>query len=351
MELKPIRHRIVECGHAVLLIEKEPNWSIPSARFSVCFRADPKGVLKYGANGLHFVEHIVWNVIANGTLKRTNASTYSTGEMAVYGNCCEKDFDEGVTRFLGGLTALSKATIPKEYANTFIIEQRRVACETYMMTEQTSRSRGEQGKMFVYNSDMVRSQYSFDYVWHILLGECMLGRVVVMAHCHISAESVKLFESLATEFTRAWDARGKKVEKPVALPYYYVPPFSMLTGRKKKTGGPKRTLKIPLGDDLNCVESAVVLALLNPSSSPYPFVASAESEEAALQRLEDRKTGLDTRYDFADPFFAAEILSGRSGTISEEMLADLYSWDSKQLMHKYGRSAAKKLIARFTKQK
>lgn len=316
--LTPIKHKVIECGYAVMLIEEDPKWIFPTASFSVAFHSDPNTVLKYGSNGLHFAEHILWNMIANGTLQQTNASTFSTGEMAVYGSCTAEALRASMEKFFSGLMDLAKCNQSKEMRKTYEIEQRRVTCETSHMRE-SSMSAGGREKMFVFNTDMVRSKFPVEYVWKILLEESALGRVVVMAHCHVEDEDQRLFSRLANEFTKAWDERHKFVPKSVKLPLYFAPPYSMLCDERTK----EEETKFAFPDDVNPIERVIIALAEHATLSPYPFSMGIRTRSHGMRRHRDRKLvgrAIVSYLEFEDPYFAIPLLSSYRGPLSRRPL-------------------------------
>ncbi|MFA5091212.1 MAG: hypothetical protein WC483_01050 [Candidatus Paceibacterota bacterium] len=332
------KYRVIEEGHAALLIEEKPKWILPSACLSAAFYADPIEVLKYGSNGLHFAEHILWNVTAKGVLHHTNASTFSTGEMAVYGSCLEANLSDAMRHFFGGLTDIASASL-KTSPSMYAIEQRRVSCETSHMHETTGRADSEQSRMFVFNTDLVRSEYPIDYVWRILLDECQLGKVIVMANCAVSDETIALFVSLAKEFSAAWDDRKKHVKKSIPLPLYHAPPFSFFDA-KRATDDDSFVFKF--GEEFSPIERVVAMALMQGNSSPYAFAITV----AEARRRESGARDLAATYDWNDPFFAVPILAsygGGGGKIDPAWVDELYSYSAKELYKRHVKAVEQKI--------
>ena len=351
--LKTVKHRIIEKGHSVLLIDEDPQWIIPSACMSVAFYANPKEVLKYGSNGLHFAEHILWNMIARNNLRQTNASTFNTGEMAVFGICLENEFASSMTAFFNGLLDLSECKLSTSMRSTFITEQRRVTCETDFMQETSfaSEVKREREKMFIFNTDMVKAQYSPDYVWKILLEECTLGKVVIMAHCHLKDEDIHLFEELAGKFQKAWDGREKFIPKKVLLPVYHAPPFSMfqpdrhgsranassLRAQSEPSSNQSEGFEIVYDDSIGPIERAIISTGLSPKRSPYLFSVDVHVGIAALSSI--KQVYLKSAYYWADPYFAMPILTSYQGALKQEWVDDLYSKSAREIVKKYDKKA------------
>lgn len=341
-DLKTTKYRIVEKGHSTLLIDENPHWAIPMAFFSIAFHSDPHEVLKYGSNGLHFAEHILWNMIANNNLRRTNATTFSTGEMAVYGACLEEEFRKALEGFYGGLADLAMCKLSPRMKMTYKIEQRRVTCETSLMAEESSWCQtGEREKMFVFNTDLLQSQFSLDYVWKILLEECKLGRIIVMANCHVSEEDINRFEGIADKFNELWEARLKHVPKKVPLPVYYAPPFSLF--EQEPSQGSRERKSLVFSDDINPIERMIISTMGGVSHGGYPYLFSVDLHGHLSRSSDASAENLRYRYRWSDPFFAAPVLSSYSGQISKEWVDDLYSKSPKSVFAKYNKSASLKL--------
>jgi hypothetical protein len=340
-DLKPIKHTLIERGLAALIIDKGPNWIIPSACLSVAFYADPKEVLKYGSNGLHFAEHILWNMTAKESLYQSNASTFSTGEMAVYGLCEERDLSSSMTSFFEGLIDMAKCKLSKKMKSVFVIEQRRVTCETERMQEESAFQKEENEKMFIFNTDMIRSQYSPDYIWKILLEECKIGKVIVMAHCRVSDADIHLFEDLAGKFNAAWDERKKFSPKTVLLPTYYAPPFSMLSGIRSSRSSPPHT--VVFDDSVNPIERTIISLEVSHETRSYPFAVDINRPVPRLPT--PRSKNLKYVFLFDDPYFAVPILAAYSGSLKEEWIDDLYTKAPGALVKKYSASAVEKMAA------
>jgi hypothetical protein len=336
---KPVSYKIIEKGYSVLLIDKDPKWVLPSACFSVGFYADPKEVLKYGPNGLHFAEHILWNMIAKNILQRTNASTFSGGEMAVYGTCMEANLREAMTQFFEGLIDMAECKLSRQMREVFKIEQQRVSCETSFMQEGTSTTDHPQEHMFVFNTDMIHAAFSPDYVWKILLDECELGRIIIVAHCKMLDEDTALFEKMAAKFEAAWNNRKKSLPEKIPLPVYYAPPYSMFTnGRKEES----KTL-VRYENDMNPIERVIMRAELGLSNSPYIF---GENVPLGWNPTDSTLASKDLQYliEWYDQYFSIPLLVSFSGPFEEEWIADLHSKKPGQLVKKYRGSAISKFL-------
>jgi len=336
----PIRHRIVQTENTILLIEEDPKWEIPSAYFSIAFKADPVSVLKYGGNGLHFAEHILWNIVTGGEmrLRHTNATTYSSGEMAVYGMCLESEFSSTLRGFFSRLIDMASAKWTSRLGSVFKIEQRRVTAETSGMAER-SVGHHPSRRMFVYNTDMIRSEYSHEFVWRILLDECKLGRIVIMAHCKVSGEDVAAFEKLSREFTDRWNERGKRIAKKIPLPMYFAPPFSFIEHATSE-----RPIVVPLDSIPNPIERAIIGSHLSLFGPPY-FIA-ATTMRWVVKRIQKEFSAAYLQWSLAfyDPFFVVAVLSLYRGRVEEEWVNDLYRLSGRGLLEKYGDSARRHLI-------
>lgn len=341
--MKKVKHKIYETPHAVLLVEEDPKWQIPSAFFCVAFYADPIEVMKYGSNGLHFVEHVLWNMIARDCLHQTNASTFSSGPMAVYGVCLENEFRHALEHFLGGLIEAAQSKLTPELSAVTRIEQRRVSCETQIMQETSYRRKEASEKMFVFNPDMIRAKYPFDYVKKILLEECQLGKVIVMAHCKIGEDDIQLFQKLGEAFSTAWDRRAKFAPKKVLLPTYYAPPFSMLRGCPSEGGDNMTT--IVYDDKINPIERLVLFAEYGYGGSPFPFAIDID-KRAMIQVTKPAKKK-SRRFKYAvpwpDQYFAVPLLASYSGKLEEDWVNDLYTMSPGALERKYSKHALTKL--------
>lgn len=217
------KHIVINVGHSSLIIEPEPKWRIPTACFYVAFYADPVSVLRYGANSLHFAEHVLYNLTTKNLI-RANATTYNGGEMCAFGVALEADVPSKMDTFYTGLIKMARCEADPKI---FSVEQRRVTCETIDVRGASDRLFG---RMFEFNPDMVHSEFPEAYVWNILLKECMLGRVVVVAHCHIESVVIEEFRRLASDFEEAWKKRKDCLPTVLSLPMYYAPPFSFLSG-------------------------------------------------------------------------------------------------------------------------
>lgn len=403
LELRPIRHKVIERGYSVLLIEQAEakskavdgaatNWIIPSAYICVAFHSNPRSVLRYGSNSLHFAEHVLWNMTARDVLHRSNAATFGSGEMAVYGMCLERELASAMTYFFDGLIAATQCRLSPTMRERIEIEQRRVTCETSHMSERSVLAVSEKWRMFVYNTDIARSEYPIDYVWKVLLEECRLGRVVVMAHCRVSAEDVLLFERLADNFQRAWDGRAAAYAKhsvaskakPLPLPTYYAPPFSMLgstivhrssrssrgssaadmqRSKRSKRSKPRTIAITPwqeccnratdtvvhlFEDDVNPIERLIIQSVLQLEASPYIFSIELTPESIELLRSvvsQQRLPKRHLRYSYSPycQYFAVPLLAAYSGGVDSAWIDDLYNLSPDQIEDKYSKPALARL--------
>lgn len=197
----------------------------PKIRFYVGFWADPSKVLKYGSNGLHFAEHILWNMINRRySLENSNASTYASGEMFVFGEAPSADFVKSSTEFVGAMKALAERKMTKQFIRTrYKVEQKRVTSETYWMDDG-----GYKGtQMFLANSDLKEGSFDLEYFWRIMLDESVLGRIVIVMTQEPSDEQVGHFRKISSAFTTSWDGRVRKTRKKLKCPMFRFPPISL----------------------------------------------------------------------------------------------------------------------------
>lgn len=306
---------------------------------SVAFHADPIEVLKYGSNGLHFAEHILWNMTAAGVLHHTNATTFSSGEMVVFGSCFQNDLPFSMKHFFDGLIDLARCNMTKKITGIYPIEQKRVSHETNRINQHSLESRGPTDKMFIFNTDIVRSQYPIEYVWKILLEESRIGKVVVMANCSVSDKTIALFTSLANEFSTAWDQRGKRVRKTIALPLYHAPPFSMF---HEDSLPPPMVIKYgELGVEFSPIERMIIASSSWGMATPYVF--SVTLYDPPPYKRDHDGENLRRIYDWDNPFFTMPLLVSYEGSIDPKWVNELYSRSPNEIFSDHAESAVQKL--------
>jgi len=327
--LRPMNFKVVERGHVVLLIETVGKWVVPRVSFAIAFKSHPRKIINYGGNGLHFAEHVLWNVLASDTLDRSNAITFWTGEMGVYGMCPIDRYEFSIKRFIGGMTMIANGDIPihqKRYA----IEQQRVTCETTDALDYAARRTSE--KMFVYNTDMMRAEFPMEYVKRILLEECELGRIVITSNHQLTDGMISLFESLSDTFNTAWDTRKQRLGKPPPIPIYGPPPISLISGVRHPL------VYIEFDDTFNIAERVIIYGSFHSDSPGYPF----GMEIPPHYKLEIERCNYGEAFDITNPFFLDWIVPAMRGHIDEESINDLCSMKPSEVIEKYGASAKKK---------
>lgn len=340
--LRKVNYTVINTKHALLLIDKKPEWEIPSAHFHISFYADPMQVLKYGPNGLHYAEHVLWNVINRRyQFDGTNASTGSGGQMSFFGDCKEGEFGKAMKGFFDGLMDAAKGKENKDIKAMMMKEQRRVTIETNQV-QRMAYSVGANMEMFLYNTDLLNGEYPTKYVWKILLEECKLGRAVIIAHCAVSEGEITKFKELSSAYGEAWSKVPLAVQKEVKLPMYYAPPISTL--RDSSIGPWNLPSSYPSAIDLSFIDNPIVKGIVYSSimrfESQYPYVGTL-SKWLVAKLKKSRKPKLDGALFWdQDQFFHAPLLTTMPGTIKAEWANDLVSLPEKSLIQKYGEEAS-----------
>lgn len=332
-------HDLIEVGKSLLIIEKNPKWKVQTAHFSILFDTDPKKVLQYGPNGLHFTEHILWCVINDHyQFQHTNAVTYGTGEMGMYGIAPSSDIEKAINGFYDAMEYLVAAKMTKSLRAIYKNEQRRVTAETYMSVESTHNP-GSTSRMFTYNTDLIRSDYPPDYMWNILLGECDLQKICIIAHCEVSKKAKELFEKRAATFQSKWENRGKNLRK-VVKPMFYAPAISQF--RSGPSVRREETRVVSLKSIINPIERAIIIDQLGVDWCMYYLKADIPERQLKSIPKTSPKWILQS-LDFSDQYFIAPILVSSGEGLTAEWIDDLHSMDANGLVKKYSKSALSEL--------
>lgn len=223
---KGIQHDVYNEYECTMAVMRGVKWRIPMVQFVIVFDTDPVSVLKYGPNGLHFVEHLLWVIInSHYQFIHTNAMTSDSGEMNAFGISVGSDINVAMDAFFDGLQELFSVKMTKKMKQIYTTEQRRVTAETFFETGGGVK-RGASGGMFTYNTDLLRSEYPADYAWAILLEECHLQRILINVHSDLPNGTVAQFQKRSVGFHEKWSARSIPPSKKVKLPMFYAPAFS-----------------------------------------------------------------------------------------------------------------------------
>ena len=331
-------HEIVKVEKCVLVIEKKPTWIIPTAYFSILFDTEPSRVLKYGPNGLHFTEHILWcSINEHYKFQHTNAVTFSSGEMGVFGIAPSDDLDKAINGFFDGIADVMSKKKTQAFKRIYKTEQRRVSAETFRSRERSLTAKeGAEARMFTYNMDLLRADYPTAYLQHILLEECELQKVVVMAHCAVSEDSRALFRSHAEKFIASWKDR-KKGLLPVSLPLFYAPPMSSLQAH----GSSRETMSISLKPVANPIERMIISLHMTPNFPPQYYLKM----EVPHWRLSNptNAMGKNTLSCLSailnEQYFAVDIIASSGEELEVEWIDDLHNLSPTELLKKYKKKA------------
>lgn len=349
---------VTNVGKSVLIVEKsDGGFQFPLVNFTVVFDSEPVEALKYGPNGLHLAEHVLWNMISlSHRFIHSNASTFSSGEMVVFGDAYRADYRKALESFYDGLIKMTKGKMVGKMRAIYRTEQKRVTAETNFMVER-SEAFGDEAKMFVYNPDILMNEYPPDYVWRLLLHDSRLVRVFVSMQGGVSNEELDLFRELAGQFEEAW--RKRAAIKESKLPMFYAPPISLLMNggcvpvlgpaekRRRKT---KKTddcqdddddeIQISLDRVANPIERSIILSSFDANINHYNFKGAFERKKLR-GFMEEGAVKLLYSVDREERFFMVVALAGASGPIRAEWVTDLLDLSDEELVKKYGKSALK----------
>lgn len=346
--------KIYQSKYAALLIGNPEILNIPCAHFEICFSSNVREILKYGSNGLHFSEHILWNVISRGlkehiNLSKSNASTYATGEMGAYGICEEEELPQKLKDFFEALYSLIQIKFPKEINRVYKIEQRRVTAETFGRNTISNRNVYPISGMFNFNPELIQSNYLPDYVWKILLEECELGKIIIMALCDISEKTIKDFENYSKKFDELWDNRSKYISQiKCDLPMYYAPPFSMIELIDHNIS----IAKIDLSD-LNPIQKIMIEQdniFYTYSFNSYIYLENENDLSKKINKIKRSIQKNNDRYlDYLDlnrrtPFSFCKILSSYRRDIKKKWVDELYDTSFNVLKKKYSSKNNEKIL-------
>jgi hypothetical protein len=316
---------VVNVGNSCLIIEKEGSWTFPLTNFFVIFDSNPMETLKYGPNGYHLAEHILWNLISlDHKFIHSNASTFSSGEMIVYGNAHRTDFSRALKSFYAGLTLASRRGWNGKIQKMFHIEQKRVTSETNQM-EERSVMNTDGTRMFTYNPDILLNEYPPDYVWDILLQSARLGHIFVQSQHPLTEEEIALFKAEAGSFEEAWKKRAQS--QASKIPMFFAPPISLLMGVTKPE------VLLSFDQISNPIERTIILKTLKANINQFNMKGSFD--KSAIKHLCSPKYDDDRN----ERFFLSTALSGTTGPIEEEWVNDLLGLTDEEIVKKYGPSA------------
>jgi hypothetical protein len=244
----------------------------------------------------------------------TNASTFSTGEMWIFGDAYRKDYATAITSFYDGLIAMTKGKMSGKLKDIYHNEQRRVTVETNFMNESKKTP-----KMFVYNLDMLQGKYPPNYIWRMLLEDTKLVRIFVQTQSRLEEEEKALFKTKAEEFETAWKSRTPGPESK--LPLFYAPPLSMFVAEGKEL--------FSLDRIKNPIERDIILCTMDAQVNEFNF-------KGAFKKKTPKKPVY--RVDRTERFFLAKRLASPS-PIKSKWVKDLLTLSDAEIVEKYGESA------------
>lgn len=335
-----MEYEVINSGHCTLLKQKDPKWKIKSFYIGIGFTTDPKSVLKFGPNGLHYTEHILYNVLAqNCDFFDGNASTYEDGTMTFYFIAEESTMKSNMTNFFKNFLSIFN---PKNYPKLNFLykrEQRRVTSETSKMPD-------EDGVplMFSRNPEIYMNKFPMEYVWNIILRECKLEKVLMMAHCDMSKEMTEYFASQSAKLSSEWDKRYEIEIPPTSIPYTTIAPPSMLGFKymtKTKILEEEPTKEIHLSNIEDPVTRLIVLSTIENSSkasteNPYLFRVFLKG------KVKEGLTVFDISPDkLEDQYYWSTYFLSMGDNVKAEHVHDLMNLDPKSMMKKYGKDAKK----------
>jgi hypothetical protein len=335
---------VVNIGKSTLIVEEEDTWNIPLVNFSIIFDSNPNDTLKYGPNGLHLAEHVLWNMISmDYSFIHTNASTYSTGEMWVYGDAYMQDYEKALKSFFDGLIKMTKGKMIGKLKDIYHVEQKRVTAETNFMHDGYVNA-----KMFTYNSDILRNEYPPDYVWRILLNDTKLVRIFVQTQSTLSESELKLFDKKATEFEEAWKVRTPGKES--LLPLFYAPSLSMMLAPREPG------ILISLDSIENPIEKDIILHNFSSVMNDFNFKGTfflnqlrvfLRNRDKSKDEGKNKDTGKGKDKDKSknypetlriDRFFFSIRLASE-GPVKVEWVKDLVRMTEEEIVTKYRQKA------------
>jgi len=328
---KGTRYEVYNEGYASLCIEKNAKWLYPCVHFHVLFKAKFTDALKYGANGLHFAEHILWNIVREEyELSNSNASTFYNGDMSLYGEAPSHDYEKALGALFKGMNRVATKVITPYMRRRYILEQKRITSETidgwseYIMNPYYG--------MFIFNPDTINNDYPEDYMWNVLLEESRLVRILIIAHCDIDRKGIDLFHKLAKRFTKLWGERDKRVTKP-RLPMFHAPPISYITNNSYKE--PMKL--VPLESIENPIIRTIVGGSIGAASAYVVDTITNASSLKDTQIFDDALWMLDQSWRF---YPAPLLVSIDSKTpLQAEWIEELYNVEKKELIKRYKKKA------------
>ena len=332
-----------------LIVDTRDERIVPVIDFSIIFDSDPRDVLKYGPNGLHLAEHVLWNLISmKYRFLNSNASTYPTGEMWVYGSAYRTDYTKALNSFFDGLTQLAECKLGTELRKIYRTEQRRLTAETSCISDYSHEDGWhEDSTMFVYNADMARGEFPHSYVWQILLKEAKLAGIYIQSGVKLTGEELALFKKRAEAFTKAWQARSPP--KSHTFPMFYAPPLSYLTGDAKHADD----VLLSLESILNPIERELISYTFNIYVNDFIFKCKIPRE------LYDKLTNKSKRVKALERFrtqaglSAAKIyfrhrfpitICGTGDMPKEEWVRDMMTLTPRKLAKKYYQGAEENFL-------
>jgi len=338
-----MEYDVVNEGKCLLLKQRNPEWVIKSAYFSIAFTTEPDEVLDMGSNGLHYLEHILFNVIHDkGDYFTGNASTFDDGTMTFFFICENTTFDANVTAFFDGFESALDPKNYKKFKPLYKREQRRVTTEVAKMPDI-----GEVPLMFARNPELYKGKYSGDFIWNILLHKCKLEKVLVMAHCNVSKEVEKTFVRRAKQFNEKWSNRGKIELPDPPIPYTTVFPPSYIQPAVQSI---EKALKEPVKTTIslrhidNPIVRLIIMSTIESvngtwNSTPYLFRIHLKTNQKKLplKIFDVTPRSGEMQYYWANMFLS----SGEN--LTSEMVNDIVKSDIRKLFAKHKKYAQKEL--------
>jgi hypothetical protein len=337
-----------------LILQKDPKWRLPSAQFNIVFTCDLAEVLRYGPNGLHYLEHILFNIInGGGDYFQGNASTFDNGVMHIFLHSTEENLEENMIAFYRSLTDTLNPKKHVGYSKYFSTERRRVTTEVSKIHDD-----GEMTLMFVSNPDLYRGEYSSTYIWNILFRCCRLEKIGIICHCDVKDKTVKKFEQLSSDFDEAWKKANDIILPVVPVPSVGIFPPSSFPAFSLKE--PTVVYTVSLRSIDNPILRALVARELSKEEQHSPFLFEVatygfkkDSPKEGPPKEGSPKEGSPKEKDLpptipvprpSDPqYFWAPMLMSSSivGKKTPEWLSDLTTLTEGEMMKKYGKEAKK----------
>jgi len=333
-----LEYSVTSKGPCLLLIQKEPKWKIPSNYFGIAFTSDPKRVLNYGSNGLHYLEHILFNIInSKCDFFDGNAATYDDGTMIFYFIGEEDALESNLDNFFAALISVLDPKNHSKYGKLYKREQRRITTEVSDMPDVSVVS-----TMFSRNPEIYLGDYPREYIWYILLRECRLEKILLMAHCKCNIASK--FTKYAEQFEKLWDQR-MNIELPKStIPYTAIMPPSLVMNKQVDTVDLALKASEECIIDLRTIDNPIIRMIIHSSlfhastmyvSSPYLFDIKCKDIKPKIKlRIYDLTLCMK-----GYQYFLADIFMSSGSNITEKEINDIIKLSPPELLKKYGKNA------------